>query len=108
MPKYTVKSPVKLVDGIHPEGKFIEVDEETAAELIALGALEVVAQPDPTARLAELVEAIGDLDQEVASNWMNDGRPNIAVLTPHLGWKPTAAERDTAYATWKSNQESQG
>lgn len=42
MPKYIVMSPVKDQDGIRQEGETIELDEQTAAELIALGALESV------------------------------------------------------------------
>lgn len=99
MPKYIVKSPVKLPDGIRQEGETIELDEQTADELIALGALEVVkdADADPAERMEAIKAAIVSLDKETAANWLNDGRPDASALTADLGFKVSAAERDAAW-----------
>lgn len=47
MPKYILKTPVKLPDGIHQEGDMVELDEQPGAELIALGAAEEAADAAP-------------------------------------------------------------
>lgn len=107
MPKYIVKSPVKLADGIRQEGETIELDEPSAAELIALGAVEAVkdAAPDPAERAAVIQAAIANLDKENPENWLKDSRPVVNALSAVLGFTVSAAERDAA---WQSIQEAQG
>lgn len=111
MPKYIVTSPVKTEDGFHQEGEIIELDEQTADEFIALGALaaeeaaDSIAPTDPAARQDAILAAIDQIDQEDAAYWMKDGRPNTAALAQVLGWTVAAKERDTAYAAWKAQQE---
>jgi hypothetical protein len=113
MKKYILKTPVKFLDGIRQVGETVELDEKAAGELIEIGALEEVADSttaaptDSAARLAAILSAINQLDQEDAALWLKDGRPNTAVLEQVLGWKVAAAERDTAYTDWKTAQGAQ-
>lgn len=104
MQKYIVTSPVKLPDGIRQEGETIELDEQTAAELVALGVLKNTA-PDPDERAAAIQAAIAALDHENPDYWLKDNRPDAGALSAALGFTVSAGERDAA---WKAMQESQG
>lgn len=125
MKKYTVISPFKSLAGIHKPGDpEVELNDADAAELIELGAVEVVAVPaereggdtvagNPPAsplrgeltaeeRLAAITTAIGSLDPDNGDLWLRDGRPDASALTEITGWTVSAAERNAAWAAMLS------
>ncbi len=55
--------------------------------------------------LAEIVDAIADLDQENPSHWTNDGKPDSRSLSAVLGRIISAADRDTAWERYQSSTE---
>ena len=106
MKNYLVKSPVKLPDGIRQEGETVELDEQAAAELIALGAVTAVKDiaPDSGERAAAIQTAIANLDPENTENWLKDGRPTAGPLSAALGFTVSAADRDAAWAAFQETK----
>ncbi len=110
MPKYTVKSPLNHDCKEHAVGAPVELDEKTAAPLLAVGAVEPEATPsvpsgptDTTERLEAIKSAIAGFDKNDASLWTKGGHPNLDALEKSLDWRPTAAERDRAWQELKPN-----
>ncbi len=66
---------------------------------------ETEVPTDPEARAHAILEAIGQIDPEDAEAWTGSGRPKTEALEAVLGWKPTGAERDSVFKTWKEMQE---
>lgn len=107
---FTTISPVRLHGEDFPVGSEIEIDERTAAQLVAAKAIDPAsgrevapdgpsAPTDPAERQAAIVEAIGKLDQHNPEHWLQDGKPDAAALAEILGWPVKAAERNAAWAT---------
>ncbi len=104
MPKYKTLSPLKHDGEILKIGSPVDLDEKSAKDLLGLKIIEVytVAVPSDTeARLAAIREAIGSLDKKDSDNWLQSGAPDLAAIEAALGWAPTAAERDAAWAAIK-------
>ncbi len=108
---------VTLVDGegSHPPGSTVEVEDGEAAVLVRRGfarpapaeeAPLPAEEPAPAAepapaeldRVAAIVDAIALLEPGNPEHFTNAGKPEIAALAAILGWRPTAAERDEAFA----------
>lgn len=114
---YTTLAPVRLHGEDIPVGEDIEIDEQTALQLIEAKVIDPdsgapsQAKPgsantgpsDPEQRLAAIVEAVGELDPKNEDLWLRDGKPDAAALSSALGWTVKAAERDAA---WQAINES--
>lgn len=102
MKDYKVRVPVKDLDGIHQPGETVSLSDKDAAELIALGAVELIAPVELTAeeRQSAILAAIGQLDPNNTDQWLRDGKPSSEAIAAITGWLVTAAERNTAYATY--------
>lgn len=104
--KYTVVTAIEHDNKPYAPGKTIELDDDAAEPLLAVGAIApmttpVVTQPQtgPTGaaeRIEQIKAAIASLDKNDKAIWTKDGRPNLDALEEHLGWRPAAAERDQA------------
>lgn len=114
MPKYTVKSPIS--DGErHEIGAIVELDNRIAKPLLDRGDIEPFVEPgssstgnsnntgptDSAERLDAIKNAIAGLDTNDKAAWTKDGRPNLDALEKSLGWRPTAGERESAWAELK-------
>lgn len=102
MKDYKVRVPVKDLGGIHQPGETVSLSDKDAAELIALGAVELIAPPAELSRQDVIVEAIGKLDKENIDLWLKDGKPDTNAIAKITGWPVTATERDAAYATYSA------
>ncbi len=102
MKDYKVRVPVKDLDGIHQPGETVSLSDKDAAELIALGAVELIAPAVELSRQDVIVEAIGKLDKENIDLWLKDGKPDTNAIATITGWPVTATERDAAYATYSA------
>lgn len=58
-----------------------------------------VAEPEPEGdRIAEVADAIALLEPGNAEHFNKGGKPELSALAEILGYRPTAAERDAAFA----------
>ncbi len=104
MPKYTVKSPLRHDGKDCAVDSPVEMDEKTAAPLIAVGAIEPESEKappagptDPAERLSAIKDAISRLDKDNKKLWTKSGLPDLAALEYVLEWRPAAPERDQAW-----------
>ena len=76
-----------------------EVSAEDAATLVKAGKAEWVDGSESTVTLAEIVEAIGQLDKANPSHFTKSGMPQVKAIEELLGGRQiTAGERDAAMA----------
>lgn len=89
-------------------GDEIMLPEEQAAILLASGSIapavvltgEVDEQVD-AGKISDIVEAIGQLDEEDDSLWTGDGRPQLNALSEALGRKVSGKERNMAWVEYQ-------
>ena len=105
---------------LHAIGEIIELTDDAAEPLLALGRISVPASDpvpsnvvslgdakkkpsdseqepsDPDERQAAILAAIDGLDKDDGNLWLKSGAPDTRALSEALGWKVTAAERDEA------------
>jgi hypothetical protein len=102
----------KVVREEHPPGSKVSLDAKEAANLIARGlaasadAAPPPSPPEPDGPVkpvdadelqAAIIAAIGELDPENDEHATASGKPHTAALAEILGYKVTAAERDSAH-----------
>lgn len=110
MKKYTVNSPLNHDNEPYAIDDTVELSDEHAAPLVALGRITLAgkgaATPQPTpegdAKLEAIQAAIASLDKGNADLWMKDGRPKTGSVEAVTGWPVSAAERDAACAPAQS------
>lgn len=104
---YSVLTAVDHDNQRYEIGAGIDLDDQQAAPLLAVSAIEpaaaanappaVTAPEDASERLAAISTAIGQLDPANTDLWLKDGRPKADAIVAVLGWPVTAAERDAAW-----------
>ena len=77
-------------------GDTIELDETTAARLLASEAIAPVVDT-ATSREQIIDRALASLDPDDAALWTQGGLPQVAALEAAAGFDVTAAERDAAW-----------
>lgn len=91
-------------------GATINLEDEAAAPLLAVQAIELAAQQDttvtvpsdPAERQIAIAAAIGKLDPGNTNLWLKDGRPDINAIAEITGWPVSAAERNVAWTQIQS------
>ncbi len=112
-------------DEVVQTGETFEVDAAEAGRLVACGAAELPAPPQPAPDEGDggpdaeagdakadpvdedLLAAIETLDESDPNVWTGDGKPKVEPLSELLGREVTAAERDAAWAEF-SEEEDEG
>lgn len=104
MPKYTVLSPIKTLEGIVSDGE-IELDKKDGDDLTALNIVEPVLNevtkplvPEGEEKLAIIKAAIAGLNPEDKELFTNAGVAKTTAIEAITGWAVSAAERDAAIA----------
>lgn len=100
MKSFTVNTPLKRGGRITPAGKVVELPEEEARPLLALGAIvpaAVAPAPPPPAEGDDLVAAIAKLDPAREDHWTQGGKPECRALAEIIGRDVSAKERDAAW-----------
>jgi hypothetical protein len=66
-----------------------------------------VASPTTKAgRIAAIIEVAGQLDLANPGHVTDDSKPDVTALEGLLGWRPSAVDRDAAWAEINGKQES--
>lgn len=97
MKDYLVISPIKTEAGIIQPGKTVPLSDEDAAELVGLGAIELLPVAIVVDRQTVIIAAIGKLDTTNTDLWLKDGKPDTNAISTITGWPVTAGERDAAW-----------
>lgn len=104
---YSVLTAVDHDNQRYETDSVIDLDDQQAAPLLAVAAIEptaaasapagVTAPEDASERLAAISTAIGQLDPANTGLWLKDGKPKTDAIVALLGWPVSAAERDAAW-----------
>lgn len=83
--------------------QMLEVSTDVPADYVAEAAAAPAAEnipvvpTDPAERATAIKAAIGTLNVDNGDLWMKGGEPRVPAIEAALGWKISAAERDTVW-----------
>ena len=104
---YAVLRPVNHDLTDYLPGETLELDERTAAPLLDIEAITVIAR-DADAQEDVLDRAIAALDPDDPEHWTQGGLPQVAALGREAGFEVTAAMRDVAWVRYQQARQTDG